>query len=92
MVCYCNQYDDAYDFVCLLIANLLWHVRHGQSGTILTKFNVLDLISTPLLNVVMLQEQNVFLTLIMVVVLLIAGVLIGLFVPDKQSEVMNNAS
>lgn len=63
-----------------------------QSGTILTKFNVLDLISTPLLNVVMLQEQNVFLTLIMVVVLLIAGVLIGLFVPDKQSEVMNNAS
>lgn len=58
-----------------------------QSGTILSKINVFHLISMPMLNVIMLQEQDVLLTLVIMFVLLIASILICLFVPDKQSEV-----
>ncbi len=61
-----------------------------QSSSILSKVNVLNLISTPMLNVVMLNDQNVLLTLLLIWVLLIAGVLVGLFVPEQRNEVIKH--
>lgn len=63
-----------------------------QSSSILSKVNVLNLISTPMLHVVMLNNQTVLLTLLLVWVLLIASVLVGLFVPEpeQRNEVINH--